>query len=119
MFLRSRSKKGQNTAEYAILIGVIVAAAIAMQVYIRRGVQARIKDAVDFTMTADDDMGGNIFSANLQYEPYYDQGSTYTTQSSAQTTEELQLGGGVVRDSISQYTDRTGNQVIANYEGGN
>ncbi len=119
MFLRSRSKKGQNTAEYAILIGVIVAAAIAMQVYIRRGVQARIKDAVDFTATADDDMGGNVFSGNLQYEPYYDQGSTYTTTSTAQVTEELQLGGGVVRDAISQYTDRTGNQVIANYEGGN
>ena len=118
MFLRNRSKRGQNTAEYAILIGVIVAAAIAMQVYIRRGVQARMKDAVDFTLTADDDAGGNIFSGNLQYEPYYDQGSTYTTTSSGQVSEQLQIGGGVVKDSISQYTDRTGNQVVANYVGG-
>jgi len=118
MFLRSRSKKGQNTAEYAILIGVIVAAAIAMQVYIRRGVQARMKDAVDFTQTADDDAGGNVFSGNLQYEPYYDQGSNFTTASAATQSEQQQLGGGVVRDSISQYTQRTGNQVVANYEGG-
>ncbi|MGE5280503.1 MAG: hypothetical protein ACM3L6_07170 [Deltaproteobacteria bacterium] len=119
MFLRGRSKRGQNTAEYAILIGVIVAAAIAMQVYIRRGVQARMKDAVDFTLTADDDAGGNVFSGNLQYEPYYDQGSNFTTTSTAQTTEEHQLGGGVVRDSLGQYTQRTGNQVVANYEIGN
>ena len=47
MFRWLNSRKGQNTAEYAILIGVIVAAAIAMQIYIRRGMQARIKDAVD------------------------------------------------------------------------
>ena len=40
-----KNKKGQNTAEYAILIGLVVAAVIAMQTYVKRGVQGRMHDA--------------------------------------------------------------------------
>lgn len=117
MFRKLNAKRGQNTAEYAILIGVIVAAAIAMQIYIRRGMQARIKDAVDFTRTADDDVGGNIFT-NSQYEPYYASTNLETTQTGT-TSEQLQLGGGLVKDAISEATQRTGNQTFANYMLGN
>jgi len=115
MFMRLNSRKGQNTAEYAILIGVIVAAAIAMQIYIRRGMQARVKDAVDYTMTAD--TSNTLFKEN-QYEPYYMQ-TNYQTAQQGQTAEELQVGGGVVRTSISDSTQRTGNQVYGNYTMGN
>ena len=114
MFRWLNSKKGQNTAEYAILIGVIVAAAIAMQIYIRRGMQARIKDAVDFTRTADDDAGNGFFGNQTQYEPYYYQ-SNFSTASEGTSSEELQQGGGVTRSSISDTTTRTGNQVYGNY----
>lgn len=117
MFRKLNAKRGQNTAEYAILIGVIVAAAIAMQIYIRRGMQARIKDAVDFTRTADDDAGGNLFT-NSQYEPYYMQTNLETT-SSGSTSQQLQQGGGVVKDAISEATQRTGNQTFGNYTAGN
>lgn len=117
MFRWLNSRKGQNTAEYAILIGVIVAAAIAMQIYIRRGMQARIKDSVDFTMTADDDSGNGLFTQS-QYEPYYSNTGFTTTQDSSQS-EQLQIGGGVVKDSISQGTTRNGFQSFANYEVGN
>lgn len=116
MFRLLNEKRGQNTAEYAILIGVIVAAAIAMQVYVRRGMQARVKDAVDFVGTADDDQGGNIFSGNAQYEPYY-LASNYTTVQQGSSSEELQQGGGVVRDMINMTTSRTGNQVYAAFNG--
>jgi uncharacterized protein (UPF0333 family) len=119
MFRWLNSRKGQNTAEYAILIGVIVAAAIAMQIYIRRGMQARTKDAVDFTMTADVDSGNALFNRSLsQYEPYYMQ-TNFTTTQTGQTSEELQIGGGVVKDSISDATQRTGNQTYSNYMAGN
>jgi len=40
-------RKGQNIAEYSILIALVIAAAVAMQTYIRRGVQGRMADAVD------------------------------------------------------------------------
>ena len=118
MFRWLNSRKGQNTAEYAILIGVIVAAAIAMQIYIRRGMQARIKDAVDFTQTADDDAGNGIFSNLGQYEPYYYQ-TNFETSSIGESSEEQQQGGGVVRTSISDVTQRTGNQIYGNYMEGN
>ncbi len=113
------SRKGQNTAEYAILIGVIVAAAIAMQIYIRRGMQARVKDAVDFTMTADVDAGNALFNKSMvQYEPYYMQTNFQTVQQGS-TSEQLQVGGGLVKDSISEATQRTGNQVYSNYAAAN
>jgi gas vesicle protein len=113
MFRRLNSRKGQNTAEYAILIGVIVAAAIAMQIYVRRGMQARVKDAVDFTQTADDDAGNGLFKQS-QYEPYY-MATNFSTSQSGQTSEQLQQGGGIVKDSISETTTRTGNQTYSNY----
>ena len=105
------SKRAQNTAEYAILIGVIVAAAIAMQVYIRRSVQGKIKDAVDYTATANT----TFFNADeKQYEPYYLESNFATTQQ-GNTMEALQEGGGIVRNSISDVTQRVGNQVYTNY----
>ena len=115
MFRWLNSRKGQNTAEYAILIGVIVAAAIAMQIYIRRGMQARIKDAVDFTKTADVDAGNAVFNHSVsQYEPYY-MNTNFTTVQSGASSEELQTGGGVVRNSMGETTQRTGNQAYSNY----
>ena len=117
MFRWLNAKRGQNTAEYAILIGVIVAAAIAMQIYIRRGMQARVKDAVDFTQTADDDAGGNLFTQS-QYEPYYMATNFETTQTGGRSTA-LQTGGGVITDALSEQTSRTGNQTYSDYRAGN
>ncbi len=41
------SKKGQSTLEYAVLIVVIIAALIAMQVYLKRGIQGRMRESSD------------------------------------------------------------------------
>lgn len=41
------NKKGQNTAEYAILIALVIAAAVGMQTYVKRGWQGRMKDTSD------------------------------------------------------------------------
>lgn len=40
-------RKAQSIAEYAILIGVVASAIMAMNVYIKRGVQAGIKMSID------------------------------------------------------------------------
>ncbi len=40
-------RKGQSTLEYAVLIIIIIAALIAIQTYIKRGVQGRLKSASD------------------------------------------------------------------------
>lgn len=36
-------RKAQATLEYAVFIGVVAAALIAMQVYLRRSIQANLK----------------------------------------------------------------------------
>jgi len=44
---RRKGKKGQSTLEYAILIIIIIGALLSIQVYIKRGVQGRFKQAAD------------------------------------------------------------------------
>lgn len=40
-------RTGQSLAEYAVLLGVVVAVIVAMQVYARRGIQAVLKISAD------------------------------------------------------------------------
>jgi len=40
-------RKGQSTLEYAILIAIIVAALLAMQIYIKRGIQGKLRSSAD------------------------------------------------------------------------
>ncbi|MDD4294770.1 MAG: hypothetical protein PHP69_04595 [Candidatus Omnitrophica bacterium] len=55
-------KKAQSTAEYAILFALVITAAMGIQTYVKRGLQARVYDAVnDFVSTT----GGTT----AQYEP--------------------------------------------------
>ena len=61
-----KNKKAQNTAEYAILISLVVAGIIAMQTYAQRALQARVRDASVFLKSQTSGLGNT-----LQYEPYY------------------------------------------------
>ena len=70
-------KKGQNTAEYSILFGVAIAAIVAIGTYVKRGSMARVADATDHMMTADDGTGQEIFH-RTQYVPYYVKSETDT-----------------------------------------
>jgi hypothetical protein len=82
------NRKGQNTAEYAILIALVVAVAVAMQTYVKRSMQGGVKYTVDKLKKS----GGTG-----QYEPYYLESQYNTTQQAYQETEETKLGGGVER----------------------
>ncbi|OGX40610.1 MAG: hypothetical protein A2984_02720 [Omnitrophica WOR_2 bacterium RIFCSPLOWO2_01_FULL_41_12] len=104
--LRKIGKRAQTTAEYAILIALVVGAVVAMQVYLRRGLQGRVKDVVD-----DIDLGGNveepgkvnsIFTAQ-QYEPYYVESTAQTAQNE-QETENLQDEGALGKTSTAAST---------------
>ncbi len=66
MLKRFRNKKAQNTAEYAILIALVIGGVIAMQMYAQRTLQGRIRDVnVKFRDET------NALGTTLQYEPYY------------------------------------------------
>lgn len=87
----NRKKKGQNTAEYAILISLVVAAVIAMQTYVQRGLQAKMRDAVKDYMVNKIDaagLGGNT----VQYEPYYLERSYNVYRDTSQT---VVMGNGI------------------------
>jgi uncharacterized protein (UPF0333 family) len=96
-----RHKRAQSTAEYAIVIALVVGAAMAMQIYLKRGMQAGIKYAVD---KAANNTG--------QYEPYYLESSYTNTEKPGYTyTEETKLGGGVERETLNKRTERSGYQT--------
>ena len=61
-----KNKKAQNTAEYAILISLVVAGIIAMQTYAQRALQARVRDAGQYLEQQTTTLGTTV-----QYEPYY------------------------------------------------
>jgi len=100
-----KNRKAQNTAEYALLIALVVAGVIAMQTYAQRALQARIHDASQFMANATScsaiDLGNST-----QYEPYYLQSDYNETSNSV---ENKRLGAGLV--GADSDTERTRNGI--------
>jgi len=107
-----KNKKAQNTAEYAILISLVIAGIIAMQTYAQRALQARIKDASSFMTSVNVDGMGNT----AQYEPYYLSSSYNSTRDGIETkglankkvtrgsqSNATRIGGGHQTSSYTQY----------------
>jgi Flp pilus assembly pilin Flp len=90
-----KNKKAQNTAEYAILISLVVAGIIAMQTYAQRALQARVRDAGQYLATQSSDLGTSV-----QYEPYY-LTTNYTVTRNEEDTQLLD------NETTRQLTDST------------
>jgi Flp pilus assembly pilin Flp len=104
-----KNKKAQNTAEYALLIALVVAGVIAMQTYAQRALQARIHDASIYMATT---AGANTTLGNsVQYEPYYLHSDFNSTRNDTDTSV---LANGVAGYNSADNSTRTGSQV-ANY----
>ncbi len=41
------NKRGQSTLEYALIIAVVVAALLAIQIYMKRGVEGKLRESTD------------------------------------------------------------------------
>ena len=78
-----KNKKAQNTAEYAILISLVVAGIIAMQTYAQRALQSRVRGAALYLQSETADLG-----TTLQYEPYY-LTTDYTVTRNEEEIQEL------------------------------
>jgi hypothetical protein len=78
-----KNKKAQNTAEYALLIALVVAGVIAMQTYAQRALQARVRDASLYLTNQTSTLG-----TTNQYEPYYLK-TNYTIDRAANETTFL------------------------------
>ena len=99
-----KNKKAQNTAEYALLIALVVAGVIAMQTYAQRAMQARIHDAAQYMATTD---SGNGIGNSTQYEPYY-LNSDYKVESTS--SENKRLGSGLIAADSQSNRERSGSQ---------
>ena len=73
-----RLNKGQSTLEYVILAGFVVAALIAMGVYMKRGFQGRLRESTD--------------QVGQQYDPLK-VSSEYTVVTNADQYEKLETTG--------------------------
>ena len=78
MLRKLRKKiKGQSTVEYAVLIIIIIGALLSIQVYVKRGVQGRLRAAAD-------DIGEQFSPGNTNY--------LMTVTSSSHTNEVYTTG---------------------------
>lgn len=109
-------KKGQSTAEYAILISLVVAVLVGMQIYVKRGIQGRFKDATDdyvskLTTDANWTTTGAATSPAVQSQWEFDKYSaqrTRDTLAGTETTEKTDKGGKVTRDITEKSASEAG-----------
>src|ERR1039457_619654 len=95
-------KRGQSTLEYAVLIVVIIGALLTIQVYIKRGVQGRLKSAAD-------DIGDQYSDGNTN--------ELRTTTRSSHSTELFNAGtASSVLSGTGEVTNSTMNSVIDNVQ---
>jgi len=95
-----RLKRGQSTMEYAIVIGLVIAAAVGMQIYVKRGLQGKIRDATNIQAT------GATWMTGAQYEPNYSAITGMQQTRTATETAETKTGGGIVRTTVGQDVSR-------------
>lgn len=101
MLKRLRKFKGQSTLEYAVLIIIIIGALLSIQVYIKRGIQGRLRSAAD-------DIGD-------QFSP----GNTNFLRTTSTVGASLQTFNRGVSKTIQQGRETTNvvmNQYIINVE---
>ena len=99
--MRIFSKKGQSTLEYAILILIVIVALLAMQTYLKRGVQGRMRESSD-----------NIGEA---YSPGYTTSAMVYTSAST-ITETVSGAAGTSVTEVDSESDRVGEEHIPEYD---
>jgi len=96
-----KNRKAQQTAEYALLISLVIAAVVAMQTYAQRTLQSRIKGAGNYLTQQTSQLG-----TSEQYEPYYlDQAYDVTKDD---TTVERHNADTISTGQVSNTTRATG-----------
>lgn len=88
--MRDRRSVGQSTAEYATLLVIIIGAITVMQLFLKRGMNAGIREAT-VTHYLNAGVGENGLAGTAQFEPYY---STSHTDSSADSSKVAYVKGG-------------------------
>ncbi len=105
------NRRGQSTAEYAILIAVVIAAVVGMQLYVKRGMQAKFRDMSDVYTAQGGTVAGTAIATTQQYEPYYTATGPLTTITNNTEHSNMAAGGVITKTNINSATTRLGNQT--------
>lgn len=100
--LRARTR-GQTTLEVVILIGFVVAALIAIGVYMKRGIQGKLRDSTD-------QIGEQYSAGNTT--------STYVTKTNLRQTENMQAGGATTTTINKNEQSKTGSETVSDFTPG-
>jgi len=110
MLRRLRKKSGQSTLEYAIVIAVIVAGLLAMQIYIRRGFQGRLREDADQMGRQFDPGGGMNYTIESKSK------SRETVMNGTTRSELLQLTGPGGIGGTGEYTKTLGSEETKSFD---
>lgn len=91
MFKMFNRMKAQSTLEYAVLIIIIIGALLTIQVYIKRGVQGRLKSATD-------DVGDQYSDGNTNIT------TTVTSNTKTHDTVGIDESGGTTGQGVTKST---------------
>ncbi len=98
MFKYLRKRKGQSTLETAVLIMIVIGALLSIQIYIKRGVQGRLRSAAD-------DIGDQYSAGNTNVR------KIVTVISNTRETNDAGLASTVLLANEVTTTNRTQNIV--------
>jgi hypothetical protein len=117
------NKKAQSVAEYAIFISMMVAAIAMMQLYVKRGLQARYADGADMIVrTLNESVDWTdistrpvAVSGNYQYEPFDIEGRKTQWVKEDKLIYKMALGGNVTRDIVTRTQNQVGDGIKYHY----
>ena len=117
--MKGFAKRGQSIAEYSILIALIIAAAIGIQTYVKRGLQGRMKDGSDSFVanivaeygTGGAALGTTTATAENQFEP-----EEFARKSTLETQEDSEIYNLYKNGTTSREMIRTTNQAKDDYQ---
>jgi hypothetical protein len=103
--LRKRvNSRAQSISEYVLVIGLVSAALVGMQVYMKRGIQAVIKDSAD-------ELGIQEDSEERNFQPVTKQSSQTNTVTGPATRRMRESLGGGNRVDFETTANTTGTQT--------
>jgi len=99
------NKKANALIEYALIILIVIAAFFTMNIYMKRGIQGRVKDMADHFIG-----GGTAMQANTPVVRATTESESTNTAASTLTTQDLAGGGkgiGVTETTAISASSRT------------
>jgi Flp pilus assembly pilin Flp len=89
------SRRAQSIIEYVVVLGLVASALIAMQVYVKRGVQAKVKDMTDTMLPSGAVDAGLKQLTNVNpVIPLLNEGTSVSSASTTDAKNRVAIQGG-------------------------